>query len=62
MMKTGTLLAIIVFSVVAVAHLLRLVDGTQIVVGSTPIPLWVSIAGVLVPGLIVFLLWQETKS
>lgn len=61
-MKTGTLLAIIVFTIVAVAHLLRLVDGTQIVVGSTTIPMWVSFVGVLAPGLIAFLLWKETRS
>lgn len=60
-MKTGALLAIIVFTIVAVAHLLRLVDGTQIVVGSTTIPMWVSFVGVLVPGLIVVLLWKETR-
>jgi hypothetical protein len=60
-MKTGTLLAIIVFTIVAVAHLLRLVDGTQIVVGSTTIPVWVSFVGVLVPGLIAVLLWKEAR-
>ncbi len=61
-MKTGSLLAIIVFTIVALAHLLRLVDGTQIVIGSTSIPMWVSILGVLAPGLIAILLWKETKS
>ena len=60
-MKTGTLLAIIVFTIVAVAHLLRLVDGTQIVVGSTTIPMWVSVLGALVPGLIAVLLWKEAR-
>ncbi len=60
-MKTGTLLAIIVFTIVAVAHLLRLVDGTQIVVGSTTIPMWVSAPGALLPGLIVVLLWMEAR-
>ncbi len=60
-MKTGTLLAIIVFTIVAVAHLLRLVDGTQIVVGSTTIPMWVSVPGALLPGLIVVLLWMEAR-
>ncbi len=61
-MQTGSLLAIIVFTIVALAHLLRLVDGTQIVVGSTSIPMWVSILGVLAPGLIAIQLWKETKS
>ena len=60
-MKTGTLLAIIVFTIVAVAHLLRLVDGTQILVGSTTIPMWVSVPGALLPGLIVVLLWMEAR-
>jgi hypothetical protein len=60
-MKTGSLLAIIVFTIVAVAHLLRLVDGTQIVVGSTTIPMWVSVPGALLPGLIVVLLWMEAR-
>ncbi len=60
-MKTGTLLAIIVFTIVAVAHLLRLVDGTQIVVGGTTVPMWASVLGALVPGLIAFLLWKESR-
>ena len=60
-MKIGNLLAIIVFTIVAIAHLLRLVDGTQIVVGSTTIPMWVSYAGTLIPGLIAFLLWKESR-
>ena len=61
-MKTGSLLAIIVLTLVAVAHMLRLVDGTQIVAGGTTIPMWVSFVGVLVPGLIAFLLWKESRS
>ena len=60
-MKTGTLLAIIVFTLVTIAHLLRVVDGTQIVVGGTTIPMWVSYPGALVPGLIAFLLWKESR-
>lgn len=60
-MKTGSLLAIIVFTIVAIAHVLRLVDGTQIVVGSSTIPIWVSFVGVVLPGLIVWLLWKESK-
>ena len=60
-MKTGTLLAIIVFTIVAISHLLRVLDGTQIVVGSTTIPIWVSYVGTLLPGLIAFLLWKESR-
>ncbi len=60
-MKTATLLAIIVFTIVAISHLLRLVDGTQIIVGSTSIPMWVSYIGTVAPGLIAFLLWKESR-
>jgi hypothetical protein len=60
-MKTGTLLAIILFVLVAVAHLFRLVDRTEVVVGTMVVPLWVSVLGVVVPGLIAWLLWRETK-
>ncbi len=60
-MKTGTLLAIIVFTIIVIGHLLRLVNGTQLVVGSTNIPMWLSYPGVVVPGLIAFLLWKESR-
>jgi hypothetical protein len=60
-MKTGSLLAVIVFVLVAVAHLLRVVSGTEVVVGGVDIPQWVSVLGVIVPGLIAWLLWKESK-
>jgi hypothetical protein len=60
-MKTGTLLAIILFALVALAHLVRLIDRTEILVGTMAVPLWVSVLGVVVPGLIAWLLWRETK-
>ncbi len=61
-MKTGSLLAIILLTLVAITHLLRLIDGTEVVVDGTTVPLWVSAVGVIVPGLIAWLLWKESKS
>jgi hypothetical protein len=60
-MKSGSLLAIIVFTLVAFVHLLRLLDGTQVVVDGTVIPMWASVVGILVPGLIAFQLWREGR-
>jgi hypothetical protein len=60
-MKTGSLLAIIVFVLVAIAHLLRVVSGTEIVIGGVDIPQWVSILGIIVPVLIAWLLWKESN-
>ena len=49
-------LNIIIFSVVAIMHFLRLILGTKIYIGSFELPLWVSGLGVLV---LAFLLWQN---
>ena len=60
-MKTGTVLAIIVFTVVALAHLYRLVSGTEVLLNGDSVPQWVSVPGILVPGLIAWVLWKESK-
>jgi len=60
-MKTGTLLAIIVFTVVALAHLWRLISGAELLLNGAIVPQWVSVPGILVPGLGVWLLWKQSK-
>lgn len=60
-MKTGTLLAIILFTLIALAHLLRLVFGTEVIVAGTPVPQWVSAVAVVVPAAIAWLLWKESR-
>jgi len=60
-MKTGTLLAIVVFTVVALAHLYRLLTGAEVTINGDLIPQWISVPGVLVPGLIAWVLWKESK-
>ena len=60
-MKMGSLLAVIIFILVAVAHLMRIVGGTEIVIGGNNIPLWISVVGVVVPGLVAWLRWKESK-
>jgi len=61
-MKTGSLLAIIVFAIVAIAHLLRLLSGAEILIAKTSIPQWISIPGTIIPLLIAWLLWKESQS
>lgn len=60
-MKIGTLLGIVVFVLVALAHLVRLIDRTEVLVGTMVLPLWASVLGVVVPGVIAWLLWKESK-
>ncbi len=60
-MKTGSFLAFVVFVMVAFAHLIRLVYGAEVTVDDTVVPMWVSIAGLVVPAGIAFLLWKESS-
>ena len=60
-MKTGSKLAIAVFIVVAIAHLLRLVYAADLIMGSWDSPMWVSVLGVIGPAAIATLLWRESK-
>lgn len=60
-MKTGSMLALVVFAVVAIAHLLRLIYGAEVTVQGTVIPQWASVVGVVLPVLIAILLWRERK-
>jgi uncharacterized membrane protein len=60
-MKTGTLLAIVLFTLVALAHLLRLVLGTEVIVAGTVVPQWVSAVAVVVPAVLAWLLWKESR-
>lgn len=61
-MKTGSKLAILLFTLVAIAHLLRLLGGIDVTVGDWSVPQWVSVLGVIVPVAISGLLWNESKS
>ena len=60
-MKIGSRLAIIVFSIIAVAHLTRLLLGISLAIGDWNVPQLVSVLGVIGPGFIAWLLWQESK-
>ena len=60
-MKPFTTLAVIVFAVVALAHLYRLLRPFQVVIGSHVLPQWVSILGLVVAGGLSLMLWRESR-
>ena len=60
-MEPARLLAVLVFSLVAVAHLLRLVFRTEVLVGGAAIPLWISVVGGLVAAALALALWREAR-
>jgi hypothetical protein len=59
--KPATTIAIVLFSLIAVIHILRLVFHWEIVAAGFVIPLWVSVPGFIVTGGLAFLLWKEMK-
>ena len=50
-------LIVLVLLTVALAHLLRLLTGAEIVIGGTVVPLWISLLGCVGPALLAGLLW-----
>ena len=56
-----SMLATIVFALVAGAHLHRLVFQWDVVANGTRIPLWTSVVGVLVAGALAIGVWWESR-
>ena len=48
-----------VFGIVAILHLLRLIYGWQLVIGTWSAPMWLSVAALLLAGTLAVLLWRS---
>lgn len=59
-MKPFTTIAIVIFSLVAVLHVLRLIFGWEVVINGMAIPMWVSAVGFIIAGGLAVLLWRES--
>lgn len=60
-MKPFTIIAIIVFSLIAFMHLLRLFFGWEVAVNEMIVPIWLSLPGFLITSGLALLLWRETR-
>jgi len=58
-MKPATTIAMILLSLVAIAHLLRVLYGLEIIVGSWSVPMWGSYLGIAIPGALAFFIYRE---
>jgi hypothetical protein len=58
-MKPITTLAIAIFILIAMVHLLRLVYGWEATVNNVVIPMWVSVMGLLIAGALAYFLWRD---
>lgn len=57
-----TMIAALIFLAMALMHAYRLMTHFQVVFGSHVIPQWVSWIGIVVPAILAWGLWKESKS
>jgi hypothetical protein len=61
-MKPFTQVAIVVFVLVGLVHLLRLVTGFSLIVAGCSIPLWLNAVGAVIAFALAWLLRKEARS
>ena len=60
-MKPFTTLAIVIFTIVAMVHLLRILMGWEVLIQGTVVPMWASYLGLVIAGGLAFMLWRESR-
>ena len=60
-MKLFATIAVAVFVVVALLHVLRILMGWEVLIQGAVVPMWVSYLGLVVAGGLAFLLWRESR-
>jgi uncharacterized integral membrane protein len=62
MKRPFTLLAIVIFALIAIVHVLRLAFGWQVTLNAAVVPMWASVVGALLAGgLALALSWESRK-
>src|SRR5207245_7043078 len=59
--KPFTTIAIVLFSLVAVLHVLRLIFGWEVVINGLVMPMWASVVGLIVAGGLAVMGWREAR-
>jgi hypothetical protein len=60
-MKPFTTIAVVVFSLIALIHLLRLFFGWEVIISGMILPLWISVPGFLIASGLALMLWRESR-
>ena len=60
--KPFTTIAIVIFSLVAVLHVLRLIFGWEVLINRLVMPMWVSVVGFIVAGGLAVMVWREART
>lgn len=61
MKKPFTILAVLFLALVALLHLLRLVLGWEVTFNGAVVPVWLSVAGLVIAGGLAAGLWWESR-
>ena len=61
MSRPFTMVAALIFFGIALLHVYRLFTHFQVVLGSHVLPEWISYVGVLVPGVLAYMLVKERR-
>jgi hypothetical protein len=61
-MKPFTTIAVAVFALVAVAHLVRVFAGWDVVIGGFVVPTWFSFVGLVIAGGLALMVWREAHT
>ncbi|WP_156826961.1 hypothetical protein [Geopsychrobacter electrodiphilus] len=57
MARRVEVIVMVILLIISLAHLLRLITGTELMVGKTVIPLWASVFGCVGPASLAGLFW-----
>ncbi len=60
-MKPFTYIAVGVFALVALLHVLRLLFGWEATIAGLAVPLWVSLLGTVIAGGLAVMVWRESR-
>jgi len=60
-MKPFATLAVIIFALIALIHLVRLIRPFEVVVHNFVVPQWMSAVGLIVAGTMAVMLWRESR-
>ncbi|HUQ28122.1 MAG TPA: hypothetical protein VM051_05990 [Usitatibacter sp.] len=60
-MKPFTLLAVVVFAIVATLQLLRVILGWEVTINHFEVPVWASVVAGAVAALLALMLWRENR-
>jgi len=60
-MKPFSTIAVVIFSIISLAHFLRLFFHWEFVVNGFIVPQWVSVPAFVILGALAFMLWREAR-